>query len=719
MLSPWLRDPNIHSGHDFAQYRESTIHETDSIRRFFDDTRGEKFIISAPKGFGKTLLLIAKRKQVEENAGFKVKYSSEQDLNYSIVPSGGEIVDRPGQDVDVLKFSNRKISQIENDYYFWKHLWRISITISSLKAAGNIIEKEDSYLKKNIKSELLEMVMSEEFFTTPFQIFARICELEYARIQEIIEEAKNLRRLFENIKSQIAIFIDNIDEYFKPMQENKTSLAQHRYRGSNHIWAISQLALAGVAYEIRKSHKHIRVYCTIRREAFLRLHEFDGDVSQIRGCAIEIEYSVDDLKKIFIKNISMMPDSQLVDPKSIDPFTKMFGDLGGSIKHRFVDSREHIFDFIVRHTFGRPRDLIMIGGTFADLPPNERNYANIKNRMDIITSELVDGIYAEMRPFFDLPSIERLAAHIPSNILTRDQLIEICNEYNGGANSEESIDPKLHPFCILYRIGMLGYIDDNGFTDGKRKQKFLLPNEIVFKENLGLPREDRYFLVHPALDIRIARTSENRYFRNFHRANIIGDRLVWKEYGVSYFVAKGDIYGFSKIMESDLYDTVATKMHEWALQCCSQLEYYDVSGGDSIVMIDRSPDRLIQSVKDFIRHAATYPERSIFLRFGAAASPITFRVHTRNINGHPEQIMYPLGTALRTSARLEPGANGGTILIDERFHSLAGDRLHGFTVKELDNTNLVYWDYIHSQGKFKVRKNKTDVPYETKLYSVT
>ena len=102
--------------------------------------------------------------------------------------------------------------------------------------------------------------------------------------------------------------------------------------------------------------------------------------------------------------------------------------------------------------------------------------------------------------------------------------------------------------------------------------------------------------------------------------------------------------------------------------------FVDVSGGDSILMIDGSSERILRCAKELVRRAGNFRERPMKMRFGGAAGPIAFERMRRMHNGSWDMITVPMGLALRTSSLLEPLAAPGCALIEERFHQFADGR---------------------------------------------
>lgn len=726
----WRIEADTYPQMKFEEYRRLLIHETPQIREFLRESRGEHFVISAPKGFGKTLLLIAKRKQVEENRGYQLPDASEDEqLQAALVGAtgGGEIVDRPRGNLPAL--SRSRIDQMRNDYYFWKNIWWISIMIAALKldARSN---------KRDLVSEVAEcdkwikdIILNKQHYNTPTIIFTSLIETDYSTQLRVIKSARNLNHLFDAIRTQIAFFIDNVDEYFKPLLEDRAvdASAQNEsyYRTkSNDIWTVAQLALAGTAYEIHKANSHIKVYCTIRREAFIRLDEYDTEYSQIVACTVEIDYSRDDFKEIFTKNVRLTSPEDLAVPNASDPMLALFGPSYKDLKHRFVDQAESAFDFVLRHTFYRPRDLMMIGQAIAALAPQDRSADRIRDAVDRTTDDLVKGLLSEMRPFFHLPNLRKLLSHVKTNVLTIDEMDSITKSYLSDVPPPEGDDGNgikeyRHPFCILQKIGMLGWIQTEYSKEQKTRQRFVKPREIAMRNHIGLPVTEGFYLVHPALDHLASQEVGGQYLRNFQRANIIGNDAPWTEPASSMFVVIGDMCGFSEVMGSELYRAIARKVDEWAEAACQELDFFQVSGGDSVLMIDKSADRIVRSAAEMSRRASSYREHSISFRFGGAAGPITFQDFRRRVNGAWDAVMFPLGLSLRTAARLEPHSPKGSLLVDDQFVRLANNGVKEFGIRELDSTGIKNLKFDPAKKVFLVQKNPNDSPIETKLYEVT
>src|SRR5207245_5811112 len=104
------------------------------------------------------------------------------------------------------------------------------------------------------------------------------------------------------------------------------------------------------------------------------------------------------------------------------------------------------------------------------------------------------------------------------------------------------------------------------------------------------------------------------------------------------------------------------------------LMFVDVSGGDSILLIDGSSERIVRCAKELVKRAHDFHESPMKMRFGGAAGPIAFERMRRMHNGSWDTITVPMGLALRTSGRLEALAPPGCAVVDERVQRVGARR---------------------------------------------
>ncbi|MBV8089548.1 MAG: hypothetical protein JO139_08215 [Alphaproteobacteria bacterium] len=704
---PWRVEADTLPEMAYDHYRHTLIHETSSIKAYLAPKHQERTILVAPKGYGKTLLLIAKKKSfLEARSG-------------QIVMAENRFIDRPLGIFPVIK--RELLDLLSSDYEFWKSLWKISLSLSAIKAFARATRERPA--DRNLLSHdwYARIITDDHKYFEAGEIFTDLLSQDYKYIFNIIARSAVIFPYFNRINTQVVFFIDNVDEYFRPVLEDRSAGANSRhslYRNrSNAVWSLAQIALASVAYELEKTNHHIKIYCTIRHEAFLKMPEFEGDAFQISGRCTKIEYTRDDLEKIFLKNIDITPRDRLVDPDNADAMARLVGNANTTVDHRFVSRPEPVFDYFLRHTLYRPRDLMFIGGEIVKINPGERSAPAIRDAVNTATKTIVDSIFGEMRPFFAVPNRDLLFRRIETNVLALDQIHEVSEAYLADLGAAHYPNGEAgQPFSVLHKLGLLGTVRLEFANEGRWRQHFLQPTEIQINNDHELPVSE-HFLIHPALDQSIYEKSAGKFIRGYDTRNIIGNELEWQEPLAYSFVLKGDMVGYSQVMNSELYEVVTRKLYEWTREICRDLMYVDVSGGDSILMIDGSAQRILRCAKELVRRAGGFQERPMQMRFGGAAGPIAFERMRRMHNGSWDAITVPMGLALRTSALIEPHAPPGSVVIEDRFHEFGRRRDAGFD-PELSRSDLQQVDYDREDEKFILRKNPLDPPYRTKLWRI-
>ena len=81
---------------------------------------------------------------------------------------------------------------------------------------------------------------------------------------------------------------------------------------SPNVWYFAQLGLVEVAYQLRRINHHLKVFAAIRKEAYARLPQRTAMVQQYRGSAVDIVYSPESLREIFVNNIRLVKADRMV-----------------------------------------------------------------------------------------------------------------------------------------------------------------------------------------------------------------------------------------------------------------------------------------------------------------------------------------------------------------------------------------------------------------------
>ena len=703
----------------FATYRDELVHETPAIKRFLEDTRGDQFVISAPRGFGKTLLLLAKSAEVHDRM---------QTTRFT--GAAGQIIDQPtGQfpNLPAIRTDSLKV-----DSGFWQNLWRVAIQAACVKHHRRVIGEPIVCGELECDPILEDAICNPRIYVSACDFFVLLVGRSEKEQMRIMRRTGTLSAEFNAISSAIVLFIDNVEEYFSPVLEDISqndssdkdgTLNPGYYRAlSNEIWVIAQCALVSVALVLNEINGHVKIYCTIRHEAFLAIHKYDDRYQKVHGATLQLTYLDDDYKKIFDKNIALMPNSELVEPKSSDPMIRLVGQGNSRIKHKVMRQPQQTFDFILRHTLRRPRDLMLIGQAIADIRPEDRTEGALHHAITQATGPIVNALITEMKPFFPIPDLDNLARLIPKNALTHQEIDAITKEHltNG------KIDPQAGgldraPMSVLFCIGLLGILRRN-FREMLPHQHFRKPFEVTFEDGAKLPQTEELYLVHPSLDQFTLERSGTRYLHNFEARNIVGDGLPWEEPLKSYFVMKGDVCTFSKFMDSDIYPLLVGRLESWAQTIGEGVFYYELSGGDSVLFVDRNPFRLIDATLRFQDKARKFVDEPVSLRFGGSAGPVLFHTVNRRRNQESYEIDVPLGLPLRHAARIEPLAAPDTIVVDDAFRQRVLEMSNGDHDAQTVSFEPVTADSIllatDPDGRVLVRKGPADPAYPTHLWRV-
>src|SRR5262245_19660763 len=117
-MKPWTVDADdIQIADDLDA---TLLHKTPWIESFLEERRGDQFIVTATKGFGKTLLLKAKRIGFGESAATVC------------IPEHG-LLDKPIGD---KIFSADMLELYGNSTDNWRRVWLIAIAAATLKRLG-------------------------------------------------------------------------------------------------------------------------------------------------------------------------------------------------------------------------------------------------------------------------------------------------------------------------------------------------------------------------------------------------------------------------------------------------------------------------------------------------------------------------------------------------------------------------------------------------------
>src|SRR5262245_8921014 len=213
----------------------SLLHRTSWIESFLEQKRSDQFIVTATKGFGKTLLLKAKR----------ISYG-----DAPCIPTNG-LLDKPIGD---KVFNAGMIALYGESTDNWKRVWLIAIAVAVLKRLRMV-----DGLKVNPQ---LHALIVNENLSGVIDHFVNLLDFERGDLFRSASDTDNhLIPRIRNISSPVAIFIDSVDEYFnKHIATQATTRASYAGELSPNVWYFSQMGLVEVAYQLRRVSHQLKVF---------------------------------------------------------------------------------------------------------------------------------------------------------------------------------------------------------------------------------------------------------------------------------------------------------------------------------------------------------------------------------------------------------------------------------------------------------------------------
>jgi class 3 adenylate cyclase len=635
-LRAWTVDADdIRVADDFD---EALLHRTPEIDAFLAPTRDDKFIVIGTKGFGKTLLLKAKRVLTQREGGV------------TCLPQGS-LLDKPIGD---KIFGRETLAFFASSPLAWSKVWLAAIALAVLKQAG-----ATDGLKVGAR---LAGLLRDEQLSGVIDHFVRLLDLTPSELQRLAAETDgHLVPRLRALKSTVAIFIDGIDEYFGKHVEHSAAHASVTGELSPQVWYFAQLGLVEVAYQLRRVNHHLRVFAAIRKEAYADLPRRTAMSQQYRGSAVDIVYTPESLREIFINNVRLVKADRMVHPARARarPLEAFLG--RSTVTDTTTHEEEDALEYLCRHTLLRPRDLMTIGERLMTLRPEERRHEHrLKEAVHQAASEIANEYLAEVAPTLGELDIDALLARLPAPVLTRADIDALQAEAEGDGRAAQLL-------WALYRVGLLGYVQHDR-VHGERRQRFLRPGEAMLEPVGGLPPATHY-LVHPVLCDLVGRMNPE-FLARLDTANVLGYDRPWRDEAPlvhadleerNCCVLKGDVQGFSTLMRAGTDDPVRRALADAVHRHAPRGAVVDVSAGDAVLITADDPIALAQTARhliDEVYQQPGQPRLRVALHYGAV------RLRPRP-DGQGEQVQG--GEAVLCAARVEPIVEPGQIWATEEF----------------------------------------------------
>ena len=217
------------------------------------------------------------------------------------------------------------------------------------------------------------------------------------------------------------------------------------------------------------------------------------------------------------------------------------------VRNMRTEIAEDSFRYLHRHTLGRPRDIVIACSQISRERERltETRYRELVND---VSSGTASNIFKETGPFLGCLAYEasraQLFALLPYNILSRQELIDICCEFNGlspqsyGALASAG-DVLNHPFCELWSCGLLGAVFSEGLG-GSATQRFKRTYDEIAHSPGCLPCAD-YYLLHPSFQSVIHRNRRGLGYHLF-KFIVVGHGYSWVEHYPALIDVQGELF---------------------------------------------------------------------------------------------------------------------------------------------------------------------------------
>ena len=461
-------------------------------------SRRNRYFLSGTKGLGKTLLLSFKRQLIARRAAEGDGGAG----SICFIPHSGSRLDLMHEMRTVSENYETSLAELS----VTKRFWSVALRISAISHHPGCIADDERFELEAFPQRFRRWLRGAQ--VAPSVVFKELTNLSVGHANSLVDNTETfLDEKLRSIHSPTCFFVDKVDQAVRER--------------SRDAWIHIQAGLIEAAWEIMNSNSHIRVYASIRQEAFSNYH---SDVkSNLLGATVRLRYSDAELEHMMDRLTSCYESS------------RGFRDFVGLrvLQHPGRSTPEDAFRFLRRHTFGRPRDLVVIAAELSSHRGrlSEAKYCEVVRTVS--ASNLVTGVFEEMRVFMDClgdpDNRDRFIRCLTANILSRSDAVTLCARFNGvteavvkefGEDSEEIF----HPFQDLYLAGLLGIVTLQPETE-MVMQRFRRPDDLVSIDGTDLPNSPWYF-IHPALSAYIRQQAWGGSFLHYEQA-AVGDGLPW------------------------------------------------------------------------------------------------------------------------------------------------------------------------------------------------
>ena len=467
------------------------------VREFLDGAH--KHFVSGSKGLGKTLLLTYKRSLLSEQ--YQAAAGKDRKQAVQFVPEGRPYLDLMGDLPSIDHSQIDRMASLDHCKRLWSFSFRLSIVSyhPALAGVGDLADLDA--LPRRLRG-LLEGRPVE-----PTMVVKELLALTVRQINQVIDAMEGpLERRLRSLHSGVFIFVDKLDQALRRLPRA--------------AWVHMQAGMIEAAWDLMSANRHVKIYATIREEAF---SGYESDIkTNLYGATSTLRYAKHELLELLEKLTYYYEGLPLRDFVLLDVVST-----GRSARS------EGTFDFLHRHSLGRPRDLVILASEISRnrRALDERTFTRIVQETS--AGLLVANVFDEMRVFLevlcDRDKRARFLALIPHDVLSHDEVVAVWCRFHGvdrayfDAHGRDAAD-VYHPFRELFECGLLGVLTAD--PAGERLiQRFRQPHDGVAGSRHELPRS-RYYLLHPALRAMVERLAGDGRF-HVVRHVLVGHGEPW------------------------------------------------------------------------------------------------------------------------------------------------------------------------------------------------
>ncbi|WP_437507932.1 protein kinase domain-containing protein [Sorangium sp. So ce1099] len=441
------------------------------VREFLDSAN--KHFVSGSKGLGKTLLLTYKRSVLSEiylaATGRERRHAAVQ-----FIPEGRPYLDLMGDLPTVNQGRIDFMSGLHECKRLWSFSFRLSIVSYQSALAGAGVPEDLAPLSRSLRGLLQGRPVE------PTMVVKELLSLTVRQINQVIDAMEGpLERRLRSLHSGIYIFVDKLDQALRRLPRA--------------AWIHMQAGMIEAAWDLMNANRHVKIFATIREEAF---SAYESDIkTNLYGATSTLRYAKHELFELLDKLTYYYERLPLREFIHLDMVST-----GRSARG------EGTFDFLYRHTLGRPRDLVILASEISRNRKalDERTFTQVVQ--DKSAGLLVANIFDEMRVFLEVlchpDKRAKFLALLPCDVLTHDEVVEVWCGFHGvdrayfDAHGRDA-DDVYHPFRELFECGVLGVLGPGPAAE-RHVQRFRQPHDAVVGSRHELPRS-RYYLLHPSL----------------------------------------------------------------------------------------------------------------------------------------------------------------------------------------------------------------------------